>query len=1779
MAGSDDEATEIRREPVGIGVMATNPAALLGRTLGKFTICERLGRGGAAEVFRAEQPALGRSAVIKVLRPAPPGSNRVERFLREAKLASRLDHPYAAHMYAFGAEADGVLWIAMEYVRGVTLDELVARRGAMPPAVFAPLFARLCEVVHTAHELGIVHRDIKGSNVMVIERAGQLLPKLLDFGIAKGAEEDLRIADEDDARDDALTVHGSTLGSPHYMSPEQWDAPADVDARADIYALGVLAFRCVSGDLPFRTVERPQLPDAHRHAPVPPLPDEVPAPLAEVITRAMAKAPGDRWPTALAFGDAVRVSVGGAAPEAVPIFDRTVRDAWLRDAPQPIADAVARLADADTAVDADVALRALVAIACRWLAVIELSQLAAKAAADELAAPDAGASSSSNRAKAAASPSLAATTAAAATTGAAATTAAADDRRDDAMFARLRDAARAVAGRDDANPWLELARVADAALGDAGLAGVRSAIAGADGLATLAARLDDRAHPRTLASLAFDMAAVADALRPLAPLLAYRLAVWREGAAESWQGARRRERMRVMVWGEPLPDGLVALLDAQDKVALVLSPLVQVVAPAPAAEPELFVLWRSGRGGARLVAAPWGFERDDDAAARRLAQLTTEDHATADDPGDDSPYPGLAAYGRSDADRFVGREREVEAVANRLVRAPALAVLGPSGAGKSSFLYAGVVPRLAEHYEVIALRPGRHPLHALAAHPAVGCAGVPVAEQPEAIAAKLRERGEAAPRGLVVAIDQFEELVTLCTDAAERAAFAHALALAADDTAAPVRIIATLRDDFASAIESEDGLRGRFDVFVLAAPAPEALRRIVTEPARRAGVSVDPDVVREMVEAVAGRPASLPLLSFTAAQLWRARDRVARAIHREAYAQLGGVAGALGAYADEVYGSLGAREQEIARTLFARLVAADGTRIPVPRAELEQLAGAASVLGHLVDARLLVAREDDAADRGTPARDIVELVHECLAERWPRLARWRNEDAADRALLGDVRTATRRWREAGDDLLWRGEALAQLQRLASRAALTDDERAFVAASARAETRSRRRRRALVAGAMTTLALVAVALAYLGWRANTNRAAAERSASAADRAAADARAAAALAEERYVTSLVAQGRRELNDNHAFPALAYLGEALRRGVDTPAVRELITLAARAWPAELLVVRRTASTEEVAGNGWFAAGTADGKLRVWRVGPGTPPALEATGEIDAQLQFVTWLGLQRDGTILALGRNAIASIDPLARTVRWRIATKSAPLTACIGADASIAAVEAEQLRIYDRTGKLLRELALPDAGDRAEPHFDAVCTRVALGGDHQATVLDLATFTRHVVGTNVAGELAVPPHTADQLAWLDRDGIAHVVAWDGTERAHFRPKGAPHTLMFAPDGSRLGALGDHDLGVYTVTGEMRFGIGVEAMPTAIQLGGGATGDDAWLGDTAGVIRHYVRGMLVGSYPSQLTDVSAIEADARLAITTGNDGSLVVLRADRPQLQLKGAPCERPAEILDEGEAVVYDCGAKRPVYVGTHLVGDAAGRAFVFARYDQASGRALIAGDSISVIGPDGAIVAHEDRFAGIAAFEDADHVVVADRTALWRWSLPDHTWSQLAPWPEVEGIAIVRGGTLVATRDGALVLLHGTREVHRELPGSPTHELSASGDGRWAAAQLADGTTALVDGTTGTIARRLPPADATGGVAVLDEHGDLVLRPAGEQLVLYDRATGDALATKLDLIEGALGARFLPDGRLELAAYQTGVLDLPRDLRPAADLVREIDARVPLRVVAGRLEPR
>src|ERR1051325_4774362 len=335
---------------------------LVGRSLGEFVLRERIGEGGFGAVYRANQPALDREAVIKVLHAKLQTSVAADRFLREAKLASKLDHPHAARIYSFGAEPDGELWIAMELVRGTPLDQILRIQGAMPLERFVPLLDRICEVVHSAHEQGIVHRDLKPANVMVLSRSGRLLPKLLDFGIAKGLASTTPNGSGMDAtmRGDApievaadpkldstlpapsaagLTQGGAVMGSPPYMAPEQWVDAGRVDARTDLYALGVLAYECLTGKPPFQGTTLTSYAQAHAQKPPPPLGHGFPPALDKVFAKVLAKASADRYADALAFAAAFRQASGIAdEPAKLPALDVARRDAVINGAPQPIAE-------------------------------------------------------------------------------------------------------------------------------------------------------------------------------------------------------------------------------------------------------------------------------------------------------------------------------------------------------------------------------------------------------------------------------------------------------------------------------------------------------------------------------------------------------------------------------------------------------------------------------------------------------------------------------------------------------------------------------------------------------------------------------------------------------------------------------------------------------------------------------------------------------------------------------------------------------------------------------------------------------------------------------------------------------------------------------------------------------------------------------------------------------------------------------------------------------------------------------------------------------------------------------------------------------------------------------------------------------------------------------------------------------------------------------------------------------------------------------------------------
>ncbi len=276
----------------------------LGRMVsGRFRIVRKLGDGGMGEVYLAEQLPMGRDVALKVLRQhLADDPQAVERFKREAQAASQLAHPNTIIVYDFGQDPeDGTLFLAMEYLEGTPLDELIAEQGALPPERVARILAQVCGSLQEAHERRMIHRDLKPENIFLTERTGSRdFVKVLDFGIAKVTHS------SKGERLETITRAGAVFGTPQYMSPEQIRGE-DLDPRSDVYALGVILYEMISGHLPFDAGTVMELLTQHLSAAPAPI-ARGPAPsnsalarLEAVAMRALSKDPAQRQPSARAF--------------------------------------------------------------------------------------------------------------------------------------------------------------------------------------------------------------------------------------------------------------------------------------------------------------------------------------------------------------------------------------------------------------------------------------------------------------------------------------------------------------------------------------------------------------------------------------------------------------------------------------------------------------------------------------------------------------------------------------------------------------------------------------------------------------------------------------------------------------------------------------------------------------------------------------------------------------------------------------------------------------------------------------------------------------------------------------------------------------------------------------------------------------------------------------------------------------------------------------------------------------------------------------------------------------------------------------------------------------------------------------------------------------------------------------------------------------------------------------------------------------------------------------
>ncbi len=313
------------------------PGRLIARN---FRIEKLIGQGAMGNVYRAEQLSLGKRVAVKVLHAHLMGDDKlVGRFKREAKSASRLNHPNSIQIIDSGQDADGTLYIAMELLAGRDLAQVIRDEFPLPLPRVVRIMTQVMAALDEAHAQGVIHRDLKPSNIMLIERRGEKdFVKVCDFGIAKATTND----DKDEDRQQMLTIQGLVCGTPEYMSPEQARAEP-LDGRADLYSAAIILYQLVTGDIPFKAdspmgivsrhlAEVPKAPSLRR----PDLP--IPTAMDEIILRGMAKNRDERYPTALTFRAALEavVSPSPGAATRVPTgvqASMPTTPAFLRQAP------------------------------------------------------------------------------------------------------------------------------------------------------------------------------------------------------------------------------------------------------------------------------------------------------------------------------------------------------------------------------------------------------------------------------------------------------------------------------------------------------------------------------------------------------------------------------------------------------------------------------------------------------------------------------------------------------------------------------------------------------------------------------------------------------------------------------------------------------------------------------------------------------------------------------------------------------------------------------------------------------------------------------------------------------------------------------------------------------------------------------------------------------------------------------------------------------------------------------------------------------------------------------------------------------------------------------------------------------------------------------------------------------------------------------------------------------------------------------------------------------
>jgi WD40 repeat protein/DNA-binding SARP family transcriptional activator len=766
----------------------------------------------------------------------------------------------------------------------------------------------------------------------------------------------------------------------------------------------------------------------------------------------------------------------------------------------------------------------------------------------------------------------------------------------------------------------------------------------------------------------------------------------------------------------------------------------------------------------RVLAEELGVDPGPDLVALEEAILRQDPSLVAaqlPEPSQVCPYLGLVPYDVGDADGFFGRDADVSECLRRLAEAGVLAVVGPSGSGKSSVVRAGIAAALRrDGRQVVVVTPGARPTDALT---------VPGSRQ-----------------GSVLVVDQCEEAVTLCTDAAEREAFFAALA----DHAERAPLVVALRADRLGGLSAHPGVARIVErgLFLLQAMGEGDLRAAIEGPARQAGLRLEPGLVDLLVREVEGEPGALPLLSHALRQTWQRRE--GRTLTVAGYQASGGIRGAVAQSAEQLYEGASAEQRPMLRDLLLRLVAPspDGepVRSRVPRRVVAADPEHERIVEQLVSARLV-----------TSDQDVVELAHEALARAWPRLRGWLDDDVEGQRIWRHVSAAAESWDAMGRPAseLYRGVRLDQAVEWRDRATpdLNALERTFLDASRTERDRERQREadqitRTTRANRRLRAQLVALGIALVVALVIGVVAVRQRDTATRERRIATARELAAAAtanldvdpERSVLLGLAAVDRSRSGDGSALPeatqALHDAVTASRATLHVPGVGGAV-----AWSPD---------------GARFAAADPDGAVVVHDAATGEP---EQT--IAAHDERVNGIAFSPDGALLGTtaedGDAKVWDLETgdVLHSLQSPLGRDS--LAPSFSPDGSLFAASwwnEGLIRIVDvATGQVVREIRAPGAGSRPRSTaFDPSGTRIVVALEDGSTVVVDVRTGEVVVDLEVAASASAAwSPDGSSIATANGDGSARIFdARTGRQRlALHGHRARVNDVDWSPDSRRI------------------------------------------------------------------------------------------------------------------------------------------------------------------------------------------------------------------------------------------------------------------------------------------------------------------------------------------------------------------------------------------------------